>query len=413
MHSSKNNSVSGTYSRPFGTASIQAMNMCYVWKMLHCNWLSFSQYFPCFTVGITHYQINISQTGYCVALLWIWRHSTAGTRPMRDHRRFLIQNTIKPSSQLHTAAFAIILTTRMPQVQQVVILKTSESWSWLRIQRSLRHWLSTLADVKASAQESTQLLHSMWDSKIYGEMFPGNSQAARQARIQACIRLQCWSLYGWADLHFCVILRPFSYLHQQIPAGHQGSHLYSLSSLDATWAFVSKVLGTLNGCKKTLCLGHIRRCFAHLQTAQLTRNRFQYKTLEYARAIQRTFLRGQRFFQMIGLQIRRRWAPMLRLWNWSRLGLNWLCPAPVLFSGLSDRLGDTRKSARVWSHGYNDFFRHRSSSRFSLQTQRQSRILCDQVEKSDMQTLLSLLRCHVRQWIARRRVGLSVGPQLT
>ena len=30
-----------------------------------------------------------------------------------------------------------------------------------------------------------------------------------------------------------------------------------------------------------------------------------------------------------------------------------------------------------------------------------------------MQTLLSLLRCHVRQWIARRRVGLSVGPQLT
>jgi hypothetical protein len=53
--------------------------------------------------------------------------STAGTRPMRDHRRFLIQNTIKPSSQLHTAAFAIILTTRMPQLQQVVILKTSES----------------------------------------------------------------------------------------------------------------------------------------------------------------------------------------------------------------------------------------------------------------------------------------------
>jgi len=49
-------------------------------------------------------------------------------RPMRDHRRFLIQNTIK-------------------------------------IQRSLRHWLSTLADVKA----------------------------ARQARIQACIRLQCWA----------------------------------------------------------------------------------------------------------------------------------------------------------------------------------------------------------------------------
>eukprot|EP00435_Cladocopium_sp_Y103_P061574 s107_g23.t1 len=49
-------------------------------------------------------------------------------RPMRDHRRFLIQNTIK-------------------------------------IQRALRHWLSTLADVKA----------------------------ARQARIQACIRLQCWA----------------------------------------------------------------------------------------------------------------------------------------------------------------------------------------------------------------------------
>eukprot|EP00913_Durusdinium_trenchii_P018947 g17805.t1 len=49
-------------------------------------------------------------------------------RPMRDHRRYLIQNTI-------------------------------------RIQRAIRRWLSTLADVKA----------------------------ARQARVQAVIRMQCWA----------------------------------------------------------------------------------------------------------------------------------------------------------------------------------------------------------------------------
>ena len=112
----------------------------------------------------------------------------------------------------------------MPQLQQVLILKTSIDFRYFRVLISAQDSESFAPLVvyfsrcqgKCPREHIIIAFHVRLDHP-WGDV--SNSQAARQARIQACVRLQCWSLYGWADLHFCVI-RPFSCL--QIPAGHQG-----------------------------------------------------------------------------------------------------------------------------------------------------------------------------------------------
>ena len=149
---------------------------------------------------------------------------------------------------------------------------------------------------------------------------------------------------------------------------------------------------------------HSKMLYASKST-RLTRNRFQMFSVWNARVIQQTLPCGQRFRQLACTQMRKRWAPMLRLWNWSRLGLNQFCPAPaapVSFCSrglLADRPGGTRKSGRVWSHGYNDIqciFHHLSTTGHYLDSagRLSFKVLCHVQSPTELRRVTCRHFCH-------------------